>query len=213
MNMRDEVLQRSMPSVMAPKFEALVPLEAFGERLLVATNGVFLEVSRPWISLVRKIANYDVQTAVPYGVVEETTTLRCPGLPADLVQAFVAMARHALPNETAGWIVWNVATRTFRLVAARLIVHTPDFLSYEPPRLERDEVLVMDCHSHAVDRAFFSPTDNKDDRWDVKFALVVGNCDLPVPSLALRLCAKGLIDEVERLPAYLHVTPSMGSMQ
>jgi PRTRC genetic system protein A len=213
MNMRDEVLQRSMPSIMAPKFEALQPMETFGERVLVATNGVFLEVSRPWIALVRKIADYDVETAVPYGVVEETTTLRCSGLPADLVQVFVAMARQALPNETAAWIVWNVATEAFRIVVAKLLEHTPDFLSYEPPLLERDEVLVLDCHSHGIAKAFFSPADNRDDRWDVKFALVVGNCDEPVPSLALRLCAKGLIEEVERLPSYLHVTSSVGSMQ
>jgi PRTRC genetic system protein A len=74
-------------------------------------------------------------------------------------------------------------------------------LHYERPELGPDEVLVVDCHSHGRHPACFSTTDNEDDKHDIKFALVVGNCSSPVPSFAMRLCAKGIFEEVSRVPA------------
>ncbi|WP_163113383.1 DUF2016 domain-containing protein, partial [Acinetobacter baumannii] len=74
---------------------------------LVGTNGVFLEVVRPWLRVVRKIASYEVETAVPYGTVNEETELPCGQLPAELVGQFGEMARASMPNETGAWIVWN----------------------------------------------------------------------------------------------------------
>ncbi len=59
----------------------------------------------------------------------------------------------------------------------------------------------MDLHSHGRLPAFFSATDNADDRFDVKFALVVGNCGAATPSMVLRLCAKGILEDVERVPS------------
>lgn len=58
----------------------------------------------------------------------------------------------------------------------------------------------MDCHSHGRHPAYFSSTDNQDDRHDVKMALVIGNCDRSNPSVAARLCAKGLFEETKRVP-------------
>ncbi|EDT42974.1 PRTRC system protein A [Burkholderia ambifaria] len=199
MNPLDTVLQQSFPSVMVPSREAVVPMARSGERLLIASDGVYLEISRPWVHVVRRIAQYAVSTAVPYGNVEETTELLCGQIPVTLVAEFHAMARAALPNEVGAWIVWNSVTGEFRIVALPSLSHGPGHLVYERPRLADDEWLVVDCHSHGTGQAFFSRTDNQDDKHDVKFALVLGHCDR-TPSVALRLCAKGIFEKFERVP-------------
>lgn len=200
MNILDMTLQRSFPTVMVPRNEPVEPMQSAGERLLVAENGVFIEIRRPWISLVRQVAKFSVRTAVPYGRVNVSTDRVCESVPADLVAAFADMARKAFPNETGAWIVWSPSSRAFRLAPMGIVHHDRGSLKYSPPALAGDEVLVVDCHSHGKHPAFFSSTDNDDDRHDVKMALVIGNCDRQVPSLAVRLCAKGIFEEMEQVP-------------
>jgi PRTRC genetic system protein A len=162
---------------------------------------VFIEIRRPWFSLVRQIAAFNVRTAIPYGRVTPSTRLLCETIPADLVGAFAEMARKAHPRETGAWIVWSPSTQAFRLAPVGIVTHTAGALKYQPPALAGDEVLVMDCHSHGGHPAYFSSTDNDDDRHDVKMALVIGNCDRPTPSIVVRLCAKGIFEETECAPA------------
>ncbi|MEW6342991.1 MAG: PRTRC system protein A [Pseudomonadota bacterium] len=200
MNRFDQALQQSFPSVMVPMREPLAPLVKPGERLVIAANGVFLEIVRPWIRLVRRIAEYRVATAIPYGTYDEVTERRCGAVAPELIAAFYRQTREALPNETGAWIVWHAETGEFRLVPLTPIEHSPGHLVYERPVLSAEEHLVVDCHSHGASSAYFSRTDNGDDRHDVKFALVLGNCDRE-PSTALRLCAKGVFEKFEQLPA------------
>jgi PRTRC genetic system protein A len=201
MNILDLTLQRSFPTVMVPRGEPVSAMESAGERLLIAENGVFLEIRRSWISLVRRIAQFDVQTPVPYGRAAESTAVCFGSIPAELVGQFSVMARKAVPNETGAWIVWSASTRAFRLVPVLIISHDADSLQYDRPSLSGDEVLVVDCHSHGRHPAYFSSKDDKDDRHDVKMALVIGNCDRPQPSIAARLCAKGIFEESARVPS------------
>jgi PRTRC genetic system protein A len=58
MNVLDTTLQQSFPTVMVPRREPVAEMQAAGERLLMAENGVFLEIRRNWISLVRQIAQF-----------------------------------------------------------------------------------------------------------------------------------------------------------
>lgn len=213
MNIYDETLQRSMPSVMVPAREPVTKMTGFGERLLIAKNGVFIEIYRPWIRMVRRIAPYIVETAIPYGEVTEATELLCGKVPPAMIGEFLRLSRAALPNETAGWIIWDQRSLKFRFAAAQLLEHSPDALRYERPVLEPSEVLVVDCHSHGASVAFFSPTDNEDDAHCVKFALVAGNCNRSVPSLRLRLCAKGIIEDCDAVPSAWKDAAMCGGMQ
>jgi PRTRC genetic system protein A len=200
MNILDMTLQRSFPTIMVPRNEPVAEMQVAGERLLMAENGVFIEIRRPWLSLVRRIARFSVRTAVPYGRVTPSTDLICEAIPANLIGAFAEMARKAFPNETGAWIVWSPSSRAFRLAPMGIVHHDRGSLKYESPALSGDEVLVVDCHSHGNHPAYFSSTDNEDDRHDVKMALVIGNCDRPTPSITARLCAKGIFEEMERVP-------------
>ncbi|NUY06205.1 PRTRC system protein A [Paraburkholderia youngii] len=199
MNPVDQVLQASFPSVMVPTREPVVPMSASGERLLIASNGVFLEIDRPWIRLVRHLGSFSWHTPVPYGEAADSTEVRCGAVPADLVAGFARMARAALPNEVGAWITWNASTGAFRLVPLPSLSHSPTHLHYERPQLGDDEWLVVDCHSHGRGRAYFSSTDDRDDQHDVKLSLVLGHCH-QVPSVALRLCAKGRFEVQRAVP-------------
>lgn len=201
MNPADITLQQSFPAVMVPRFAALSPLERSGERLLIAENGVFLEIARPWLRVVRRLGAFQHRTAIPYGKANDDTVLHCGRVPADLIRRFADMARAAHPKETGAWIVWNTGTGAFRLEPVTILEHSASHLRYERPSMANDDVLVVDCHSHGQAPAFFSATDDEDDRHDVKFAFVLGNCASAVPSMALRLCAKGIFEMVERIPA------------
>jgi PRTRC genetic system protein A len=199
MNPVDIALQGSFPSVMVPTREPVVPMSGPGERLLIASNGVFLEISRPWIRIVRRLASFEWRTPVPYGAVTEQTNLRCGSVPAELVAQFARMAYSALPNEAGAWIVWDEVTGRFQLVPLNALSHGPGYLHYERPRLREGEWLVLDCHSHGQSAAFFSAADDRDDEHDVKFALVLGRCHMR-PSVALRLCAKGRFEVASEVP-------------
>lgn len=201
MNAGDLALQRSFPTVMVPRREPVAPMAAAGERLLIGENGVFIEIDLPWLSIVRRVAHYSVPTAIPYGQVVESTVLRCGSVPPHLIGEFVEMARAAHPLETGAWVVWNVQTQQFRLAPVTVLAQGTGSLKYERPALSPDELRVIDCHSHGAHPAYFSSTDNEDDRHETKFAFVVGNCASPVPSMAMRLCAKGIFEDVERVPS------------
>jgi PRTRC genetic system protein A len=174
-------------------------MTGLGERLLIASNGVFVEINRPWIRLVRRLASFEWPTSVPYGEVAELTELPCGSVPAELVAEFARMARSALPNEVGAWIVWDAARARFRLVPLPSLSHGPGHLHYERPELHDGEWLVVDCHSHGTGSAYFSSTDDRDDRHDVKFALVLGRCHRQ-PTIALRLCAKGRFEAAGEVP-------------
>ncbi|AOY97583.1 hypothetical protein BKK79_37240 (plasmid) [Cupriavidus sp. USMAA2-4] len=201
MNARDMTLQASFPTIEMPRFEPLPPLARPGERLVVGSNGLFLEISRPWIHLVRRIAAFNVPTAIPYGAVVAATDFRCGRVPPDLVEAFARLAREAFPLETAAWVVWNENTLQFRLQRLTLPLQGPNRLEYERPRLPAGDHIVIDCHSHGAHGAGFSPTDDADDRFDVKLAAVLGHCNRPRMSVAMRLCAKGIFETFHKLPA------------
>ncbi|MBY4898685.1 PRTRC system protein A [Cupriavidus sp. AU9028] len=201
MSPSDITLQQSFPAVMVPRSSEVAPMERQGERLLVAQNGVYLEIVRPWVRLVRKLGGYDHKTSIPYGDMAEETALHCGRLPVELIRQFADMAMAAYPKETGAWIVWNAATHLFRLVPVTIREHSESHLRYDRPCLSTDDVLLVDCHSHGPSPAYFSPTDDEDDRYDVKFAFVLGNCVSPVPSMALRLCAKGIFEPVEPVPS------------
>ncbi|WP_316157444.1 PRTRC system protein A [Cupriavidus sp. BIC8F] len=209
MHPADVTLQQSFPSIMVPRLSKLEPVTRAGERLLIAANGVFLEITRPWLRVIRRLGGFQHRTAIPYGNVSEETDLRCGRIPAQLIGEFAEMARAAYPKETGAWMVWNTSTHAFRLVRVQILEHGAGHLKYDRPALADDDVLVVDCHSHGRSPAFFSPTDDEDDRHDVKFALVLGNCAAPVPSLVLRLCAKGIFEAIEIVPAEWYAAASL----
>lgn len=189
MDKRDIALQRAFPIVAVPKYSRLEPLAQNGERIVMAANGTFLEVRRSWARFVRKVG--EVNTIVPFGKLEESTTYLTTKLPRELLLEFMQWAREDSHVEIGANIVWNEVTKKFRLVRSGTVHGTKSRLDYKIPDLDPNEQIVIDCHSHSTGRAFFSHTDNEDDAHAVKMAFVVGHCDRPIQSVLMRLCIKG----------------------
>ena len=191
MDSRDVALQSVMPTVMVPRYSELEELDTVGDRILMAANGVWLEVCRAWLYARVLVAKPSI-IPVPYGQVNEVMRFGFGKLPRAMVAQFIEQARARCPNECAAWVVWNQRTNEWRLMMLEETSVGPGHVNVNLPTLEEDEHMVMDLHSHGLTDAFFSRTDNKDDRGATKIAGVIGNLDKPEATASFRLCANGV---------------------
>lgn len=191
----DLALVRAAPVAVVPSHCAFQPLKECGHRFLAAQDGLYLEVRRPWLHLIRRLAD---QTAVrmPYGAVEQKVELAFGGIGNALpqLQAFARQAREHLPVETAASLVWHAGTKLWDLRVPEVIgAATEARIQYRQVALAEDEHLVIDLHSHGHLPAGFSQTDDEDDYGSVKIAGVYGNMNEgSEPTLAFRFCVLGL---------------------
>lgn len=191
MDSRDVALQSVLPTVMVPRYSELKELATAGDRILMAANGVWLEVCRAWLYARVLVAKPSI-IPVPYGQVSEVMRFGFGKLPKAMVAQFIEQARARCPNECAAWVVWNQRTNEWRLMMLEETSVGPGHVNVNLPTLEEDEHMVMDLHSHGLTEAFFSRTDNKDDRGATKIAGVIGNLDKPEATASFRLCANGV---------------------
>lgn len=172
-----------------PAFTPLEELSEPGERYLAAADGLWLELRRAWLYARLPVA--PSLYTLPYGSTSRRVTLIAP-IAMSLVQQFVEQAAVCCPHETAGSILFNESTGAYRYRPADIDYASAGAVRYRLPALEDGDHLVVDLHSHGRLGAFFSSTDDADDAGSVKIALVVGNCDRDSPSIAARLCIKGM---------------------
>jgi len=196
MDKRDIALQATLPLLTTPLYGQLERLEGVGDRLVLAKNGLFVEVARKWGYFVRRVAP-PACIAVPYGDMKETSQLDLPNLPNALLLQFNQHAAENCDVEVGASIVWNDRSGQFRLAYSKAIESTGSFLKQQLAPLDEGDHLIVDCHSHALHPAFFSSTDDHDDRHCTKFSYVVGNCDRPQQSTALRLCVRGIFEVLD----------------
>ena len=200
---RDALLQAHVPAVMVPRFSALSPLEQSGHRYLVAADGLWIEVERPWLHLRWPIA--PSPAPLPYGPLDDAMDFAFDwGIFGLFVEQFREECWRALPNEHAAWLVWD--ERENQLLYRRLVAIDagPAGITMHRPQLARHEHLAVDLHSHGALAAGFSTTDDTDDAGEVKLCVVLGNLDRhpAEETQAMRLCAHGLFipfeDEADR---------------
>lgn len=201
LNAQDKLLQRSCPTVMVPRFEYLDLLASSGHRFLAASDGLWLEVRRPWLHLIWPVALQN-HVAMPYGKLEPMARFAFNCIPRELFSQFVADAKEHLPNEYAAWLIWNEKTRSFRYQSLQSVSAGPAHLKLDRPALEEGEHLVVDVHSHAHLSAFFSSADNLDDAGEVKLSVVIGSLgDNQKITSKLRLVAHGTVISAKDLNA------------
>lgn len=187
----DEIIQRQFPTVMAPRFTELEPMIATGERFVLASDRVALEVSRPWLHAVCGISG-NFKRTTPYGAgLPDGMTLRCGPIPKSLLDQFLDQARTAYPLETAAWIVWSEITLAFSYVPLHIIAATIERVEFERPLLPGGIHLVMDIHSHGQYSAFFSTQDDLDDKDQLCISAVVGKVNDRKPVILARLSMLG----------------------
>jgi len=189
MDSRDIAVQSTMPAIMVPFFGEFEALAVPGNRILNAGDGIWIEARRPGIYSRQPIA-LQHNVAMPYGRVTATLETGFSHL-GETVRTFVEFARHSLPNEVAMALIWDEATKKLVSQILEPVSSSPGHITYKRPDLAEGQHVVVDIHSHGTTDAFFSRTDNKDDRGDLKIAIVVGNVDQPNPTVKARLCTLG----------------------
>lgn len=192
MHKLDTILQDECPMVMVPLYGDLEPLAANGHRFLAAGNGFFVDVRRPWMTMRMKFADTG-GFHLPYGKVKPFMRFNFGGKGlTTLLHQFIALAKESAAVETAAWLIYSPQDKTFRLANTDYLTQGTSSVQYLRPTASREALPVVDCHSHAGLPAFFSETDDKDDKDDdLKLAFVVGSLNEERPTIAMRLVGLG----------------------
>lgn len=171
----DDFIASQFPVLPVPA-DGAVKAAGHGVRYHAARNGLWREINLPWMRSLMPVATCD-GIQVPYGLPTASVELALPVPDKSLWRDFVLQAKAAMPNECAAIIAWNTATQQWRLAPRRAIKANPSFIEYEEPSLDENEIKVVDLHSHALHPAYFSSTDDTDDRGSIKLSVVFGNID------------------------------------
>lgn len=177
---RDLAIQASLPILPVPHDGELPPLPLGQRRLLLAADGLYLEVSAPAMAATLRLA----EAALPYGPLKQRLVLPHGPLPAAHLRGLAERAKATPQQEVAGAVVW-AAGQGYQLVDPEVISASAGHISYRDTL--DDAGLVLDLHSHATGPAYFSSTDDASDRArpGPYLAMVLGRCDGPM-ELALR---------------------------
>lgn len=190
MDARDAALQAACPVVIAPRFGSL-PEMGLGQRLVVAANGLFVQVKLDWLDCIRCLTPQGVGLPLPYGAVEDRLRFAFGVLPIQLIERFIEAGRQSLPNEAAGALIYSRTSGRLRLALCEPVRCSPARIDYRVPPMAADESLAVDLHTHGCASAFWSDDDNRDDR-GIKIAGVFGRLHEPQPDACFRLVINGL---------------------
>jgi PRTRC genetic system protein A len=189
MDARDLALQASCPVLAVPRFGELPPM-GNGQRILVAANGLFVQVRLDWLDCIQRLSP-PTGFPLPYGSVQERMAFAFGRLPIQLIEQFIAAGRERLPDETAGALIYSRSTASLRLVVHPPVSASPGHITYGVPMMAADESLALDLHTHGRLPAFWSGTDDRDDT-GIKIAGVFGDLHRRQPSAAFRLVLNGM---------------------
>ncbi len=194
MNKLDTLLQSTCPCVMCPRYEPLELLAADSHRFLIAGDGLYCEVRRPWIHAILKVTSSPIP--LPYGQPPELFDLRVHR--QDLIAGlgrFIERSRVVAPLEHAAWLTFDPVRNKLDYIEPEVISQGRGHIRYHRPDATPDCLPILDCHSHGnlPEGAFFSGEDDGDDLGDdAKLAFVVGNLDQPEVSVVMRFVGFGL---------------------
>jgi PRTRC genetic system protein A len=196
LDVRDMIIQQHAPAVMVPTAGELQPLDQNGHRYLVARDGVYLDLVRPWLRMRQAIAPA-IAAKLPYGDVQPAIAIGFGKLPREHLKRFLDEARRCAPFEHAAWLLWDDAAKRLEYFDLDVQEMSEGAVRYNRPKLEPHQSLAVDLHSHGHLPAYFSPTDDVDDHGEVKIAGVVGNlADDATAEWKFRLCALGLFKDL-----------------
>ncbi|MDF3831429.1 PRTRC system protein A [Cupriavidus basilensis] len=190
MDLRDIALQTTCPVLAAPCFGAL-PDMANGQRLIVAANGLFVQVKLDWLDCVHCLTPDGVGLPLPFGSMQERLSFSFGVLPIRLIEAFIEAGRQGLPDEVAGVLIYSRRTQALRLALCEPVRTSPLQIEYRVPPLADDETVAVDLHTHGHGAPFWSADDDRDDQ-GIKVAGVFGHLHHPKPCAEFRLVLNGL---------------------
>lgn len=188
-NPRDRALFASLPIVLAPRNEPMPDLEVGRTRLVLASDGLYIEARSRVLHACAQLAFVQ---GLPYGPVGTflTGSDAEPGT-LDLLEQAKRLASAACPNEWAGLIVVRYGEP--QLHSPTPAEASPHRISYHTGDVDPLDLL-WDLHSHGRGRAFFSGQDDDDDLANpcpVFMAGVIGRLDRFAPEMRARVVIAG----------------------
>lgn len=205
MNSLDQMLQAACPTVMIPRYEELNLLDTDTHRFLVAHNGLFAEIKRPWLHAVFNVV--DSPVPLPYGEAPRLFDIRIQrrALVRGLLH-FIRRAKELSPLEHAAWLTYDPVEGAIHYCEPLVVSRSEGHIQYHRPEASPRHLPVVDMHSHGIFPAFFSKTDDEDDRTDdAKLAFVVGNLDSAEVSTRMRFVGLGISEDISKwVMALLH---------
>lgn len=192
----DDLLLQTLPVVPVPP-SGQVPASSRGIRLLLASNGLFLEGDNGALCVRLPVGQWTVSPLpTPFGAFPEDRAYEWRVPAPDLRRwrdSFITQARRAWPLETAALVYYSHLTGMWRYDGGVTLDASSSHSRYRA-RPHRDEVVVFDLHSHGSLPAFFSSADDQDDQADsgaVKISLVFGRVHSDVVETAGRFVVGG----------------------
>lgn len=183
MHPTDAVLFAATPLVPAPRFGSISPVAQGQKRLLGAQRGLYIEArTYAWDVCVPVAA-----VPMPYGDVRSRIRCTAGPIPRHFLLAFIAQAQAHSEREIAAAIVLN-PDGAFELIWPKVEAFSSGHIRYSDTDID-DDRLVVDLHSHARSRAYFSHQDDESDlsRRGPYLAMVVGRCGDADVEIASRL--------------------------
>jgi PRTRC genetic system protein A len=190
----DQALLAAAPVAAVPRYAPFHPLQENGHRFLLAEDGLYLEVRRPWLHFIHPLAKQGA-AAIPYGAITAKCELDFGTIGSALPQMreFATKAKADAPIEAAASLLWDHRKKAWRIEYPDIIGEaSASRIQYQQVVPLDDESLAIDLHSHGYAGAFFSSTDDADDRGAVKISAVFGDLDKDKPTVAFRMCVLGL---------------------
>lgn len=193
---RDRALLAATPTLMAPRFGRLPPVEVGQHRFVVGANGLFVQARTKAMDVTLRIASTPM---LPYGALQENVSLAGGPLPYRLYREMVERACRASPTEWAGVVVYD--GREYRLIEPVLDEASLGSITYRTSAYD-DEAVALDIHSHGRGDSFFSETDNQSDT-GIYLAAVLGRCHSPESvTVKVRVVVRGIFYAVAWVPWY-----------
>jgi PRTRC genetic system protein A len=183
MHPTDAALFAATPLLPAPRFGVLPELAEGHKRLLGGSSGLYVEARTSAWDVCLPVA----AVPMPYGDVQPRLRCEAGAVPRALVEAFIAEAKAQSHREIAAAIVLDDGGE-FELRWPEIETSSAGHVRYIDSDID-DDRLVIDLHSHAGARAFFSQQDDRSDgsRRGPYLAMVIGRCADDVPEVATRL--------------------------
>lgn len=145
---------------------------------------------------VKEIPGVKAEELLPQNIKEEINFLPNGKIPGHLLDEIVdffkaVMVVKKAENEAMAHILWNEKDKDsddkgYRIAIPNQTVSKAS-VRYENDHIEKGDVIVLDIHSHNTMGAFFSGTDDGDDKKGLFFSGVVGNLNWREPEFKWRL--------------------------
>lgn len=193
-----EVIAEYVSCVTRPEFLDEALKDGYSKVYIESEAGIFLHhvlnsancESQRFVRIkVDSIPGADKNRPKPQPIQERISFLPDGKIPVTLLEEIVAFFRkvnevHKQKIEAMAWIVWSkdkgyhVWIPDQRVAAASV--------TYDWDSAPNDCIMVVDIHSHQDMNAFFSGTDNANDRNNISFSGVVGKISNPEPQIIFR---------------------------